>query len=94
MPQTNSDMCYAVIETQLTPNPNALKFVLDRVIAAEPASFFSAEAAADHPVARQLFMIPGVDSLLILNDFITINRLPTVQWRTISAKVRNALKKM
>ena len=87
-------MPYTVLEVSPTPNPNALKFVLDRIIASDPVSFFSKEAAAAHPVASRLFEIHGIASLLILNDFITVNRDPTIEWRSITGKVRTALKKV
>ena len=67
-------MAYRVIEVQATPNPNALKFVLDRSISEQPTSFFNAEAARNHPLAQRLFAVQGVTSLLLLGDFITINK--------------------
>ena len=85
-------MPYKVLEIQSTPNPNAMKFVLDQVIATQPASFYSALVAQHHPIASALFAIPGVSSLLLLNDFVTVNRQPDVKWQSISPKVRNVLK--
>lgn len=81
----------SVIEVQPTPNPNALKFVLDRPITDQPASYFSAEAAKDHDVARRLFAIEGVCSVLLLNDFVTVNKQPQAQWKSIRTKVRKLL---
>lgn len=91
---TERTMSYTVVEIQATPNPNASKFVLDRLIAVEPASFFNAESAKDHPIASRLFLIPGVSSLLLLNDFVTVNKRPEAQWKSISGKVRDILKKV
>ena len=91
---TESAMPYKVVEIQGTPNPNASKFVLDQVIATQPASFFNAEAAKDHPIASRLFSIAGVSSLLLLNDFVTVNKQPEAQWKSISGKVRDILKKV
>jgi hypothetical protein len=86
-------MPYKVLEIQSTPNPNAMKFVLDQVIAVQPASFYSAPAAQHHPIATALFEIPGVSSVLLLNDFVTVNRRPEIKWQSISPKVLNVLKK-
>lgn len=87
-------MPYEVVEIQATPNPNAMKYILNLVIAPQPASFFNAEAAKNHPIASRLFLIPGVSSLLLLNDFVTVNKRPDVHWKSISQKVRDILKKV
>ena len=82
------------MEIQPTPNPNALKFVLDGPIADPPKSFFSAESAKLDPLAAQLFDIPGVNSLLFLGDFITINKSPEARWADIREKVKRVLATM
>lgn len=84
-------MGFSVAEIQPTPNPNAMKFVLDRVVAAQSMSFFSAEAAADHPLASRLFSVAGVSSLLLLGDFITVNKRPEADWAAIKRDVRRIL---
>ncbi|MEA2707559.1 MAG: hypothetical protein QOF78_160 [Phycisphaerales bacterium] len=84
-------MGYRVIEIQPTPNPNAAKFVLDRAVSEQPLSFFNAAAAKDYPLASRLFEIPGVSSLLLLGDFITINKSPNGDWDDISDQARAVL---
>ena len=84
-------MPFHVSEIQPTPNPNAAKFMLDRTIVEQPLSFFSAGAAKDHPVANRLFAIAGVSSLLLLGDFITVNKSPEAKWGDITDQVQKAL---
>ncbi|HSU67540.1 MAG TPA: NifU N-terminal domain-containing protein [Tepidisphaeraceae bacterium] len=84
-------MGFKVAEIQPTPNPNALKFVLDREVADQPASFFSADAASGHPLAARLFAVPGVSSLLLLGDFVTVNKSPEASWTPIKKAIREAL---
>jgi NFU1 iron-sulfur cluster scaffold homolog, mitochondrial len=84
-------MGFRVHEVQPTPNPNAAKFILDRSISEQPTSFFNAEAAKGHPLAVQLFAIPGVTSLLLLGDFVTINKSPQAKWADIKTKVEQVL---
>ena len=81
-------MGFRVVEIQPTPNPNAKKFVLDRPVSEQPLSFFNADAAKDYPLAAKLFAIPGVSSLLLLGDFITINKSPDAKWDDISKQAR------
>ena len=85
-------MGFRVIEIQPTPNPNALKFVLDRQVSQQPMSFFNAAAARDYPLAKRLFEIAGVRSLLLLGDFITINKSPDRAWDDITKQARAVLK--
>jgi NFU1 iron-sulfur cluster scaffold homolog, mitochondrial len=84
-------MGFKVKEIQPTPNPNAAKFVLDREIAPQPMSFLNAEQGKDHPLASQLFAIKGVTGILLLGDFVTVNKSPTVKWEQITTRVEEIL---
>ena len=86
-------MPFVVHEVQPTPNPNAAKFILDKPIVEQPTSFFNAGAAVGHPVAEELFAIPGVSSLLLLGDFVTVNKTPDAEWKEITARVKAVLSK-
>jgi len=88
---SRSSRGFRVIEIQPTPNPNAAKFVLDRPVSQQPVSFLNSSAAKDDPLARQLFAIPGVSSLLLLGDFITINKSPDARWDDITDRARSVL---
>jgi hypothetical protein len=41
----------------------------------------------------QLFAIPGVSGLLLLDDFITINKSSNAHWADITSRVRQVLGK-
>lgn len=84
-------MPWKVTETQPTPNPNALKYIVDTPISPQPASFFNAEAGKDHPIASRLFAIKGVTSVLLLNDFVTVNKAPGATWKEITPAVKKVL---
>ena len=86
-------MPFQVQEIQPTPNPNAAKFVLDRPIVEQPISFFNASAAKGNPLAEQLFAIAGVSSLLLLGDFITVNKTADAKWGDITSRVKAVLAK-
>ena len=84
-------MGFRVIEIQPTPNHNAAKLILDRPVSQQPMSFFNSSAAKDYPLAQKLFAIPGVSSLLLLGDFITINKSPDAAWDDITDRARSVL---
>ena len=84
-------MAYQVTQFETTPNPNARKAMLDRPICTGTRSYLSADQAGDDAVARSLFAIPGVTSVMMLGDFVTINKTPGASWPTVERAVRKAL---
>jgi hypothetical protein len=84
-------MVFAVREIQPTPNPNAMKFVLDRRISEKPASFYSLEQAQGHALATRLLSIPGVSNVMLLADFVTVGKQPQARWAEINGQVRRIL---
>ena len=79
------------IRVQPTPNPNAMKFLLGRTVFARPLSFPSAEAAAGHSPAEEIFALPGVYNVFMVQDFVTVNKLPDVAWEPLTAAVQAIL---
>jgi hypothetical protein len=82
---------FRVVSVESTPNPNANKFILDRAVSDKPLSYFNRESGRGNPLAEKLFAIEGVTSLLLLNDFITVNKAPQAQWKSITAAVKRAI---
>jgi hypothetical protein len=86
--QRSLRVSFEIREFQATPNPNALKLLLDKSVCDQPLSFLSPAA---NPLARQLFSVHGVTAVLILGDFITINKSPEAKWPDIKRNVRHIL---
>ncbi len=84
-------MPFIISEIQPTPNPNAAKFVLDRSISDRPTSFLDSASAKNHPVASRLFAIAGVNGVLLLGDFVTVNKSPDANWSEINPEVQRVL---
>ena len=74
------DKIPGTILVQQTPNPNARKFVLPQRIFAQPQNFANGASAAQHPLATQLFALPGVYNVFWVQDFVTINKQPDAPW--------------
>jgi Scaffold protein Nfu/NifU N terminal len=89
--QRSKRVSFAIREFQATPNPNALKLLLDKSVCDQPLSFLNPAAAADNPLARQLFDVPGVTAVLLLGDFITINKSSEAKWPDIKRNVKHIL---
>ncbi len=73
-----------VQDVDLTPNPQALKFILnERLLNKETRSFKNKEEAQNDPLAKGIFEIPGVVSVFYMDKFITIEKDPKAQWGQI-----------
>ncbi len=80
------------ITDEETPNPNAWKFTADRVINPGPTrAYYHADAAQDDPLASALFALPKVAGVMIVRDFVTVNKQPAGQWKTLRPKVTAVL---
>ena len=75
-----------------TPNPHALKFIVDRVLnPGPPRSYRRPEDAADDPLAAALFAAGPVTSVLVVSDFVTVNKKTSARWKALRPKIEAAL---
>ena len=81
------------IRIEATPNPQSLKFTLNRTVWEGRAQTFSdATQAFASPLARELLETTGVKSVFFLRDFVTISREPSIPWETIAPEVERVLR--
>ncbi len=62
------------IQTESTPNPNSLKFLLDLDLNNKSVEFESIDDCIDSDLAKLLFQINGVDKVFFGQNFISINK--------------------
>lgn len=91
LPRHFRSIRFLSFKTYPTPNANALKFVSpERAISPlENSTFeFSSSLQAVHlPLALRLFKLPGVRSVMIGHDFLTVNKLDHVNWANLRPEV-------
>ena len=76
-----------------TPNPNAMKFTLNRTVAeGRSQTYTSPEAAQASPLAKALFEVGGVRGLFFLGNFITVTRQPGTDWASITRQVEERIR--
>ncbi len=82
------------IRLEFTPNPNALKYVLDehQFLARGSASFIDLKSAQGSPLAKRLMAIPGVAACMIGSNFVSVTKSPEGDWEVLDLKTREALK--
>ncbi|MDP2313264.1 MAG: NifU family protein [Pseudomonadota bacterium] len=89
----HSDTTPAVVDTLPTPNPDALMFKLQETLV--PSGTFeyrTAGQASDAPLARRLFDLAGVTSVLIAPRFVTVNKDPLLTWPELVPQVKAAIR--
>jgi hypothetical protein len=72
-----------------TPNPNALKFTVGQDVGG-PTTVVAGQET-DDPVAGALVAIPGVTSVFMTADFVTLTRSPDGDWASIAEAARAIL---
>jgi len=82
------------IVVEPTPNPNALKLTLNRVVATKGETYRGDPAAAAAPWAKALLGIPGVLGVYGINNFISMNKTPDAQWQVIVPQAESALRQV
>ena len=78
------------IAAQGTPNPNATKFTLNRVVATQGKTYRDASSAEVEWVKR-LLGIAGVTQVFALNNFISITKTPEADWTVIGPQIEQVL---
>ena len=78
-----------VLSVSTTPNPDAMKFTVDRRFD-EMFNVASEEDAASNPFAKAMFDGGGVASVFGTADFVTITRAEGADWEEIEKSVRVA----
>ncbi|KAM9909005.1 hypothetical protein OXX79_000040 [Metschnikowia pulcherrima] len=95
-PRVNTAARFLSFKTFPTPNANAVKFVSPTTVspAGNKTFEFSSTLQAVHsPLARKLFKLSGVKSLMIGSDFITVNKQDHVNWAHLRPEVVKVLDK-
>jgi NFU1 iron-sulfur cluster scaffold homolog, mitochondrial len=84
------------VRFQPTPNPNAGKFVTDRTLVdgRSSRSFYNAEQAAADPVASALFALPGVASIFMVEDFVTVTKQSDTDWSDLIPDVTATMERV
>lgn len=80
------------IQTEITPNPDVLKFLPGReVLSGGAAEFTDAQAAESSPLASALFEIDAVERVFLAGDFLTVRKASSADWAHLKAPVLAAI---
>ena len=79
------------IYSEMTPNPNTMKFVANKMLVSEDvvAEYRNAsEAKGSSDVAEALFVFPFIKGIFIARNFITVSKIESVEWDDITLELR------
>jgi Fe-S cluster biogenesis protein NfuA len=82
-----------VIRPELTPNPNAIKFSVNRdVISSGSVNFASVAEAKDSALATDLFTIDGVENVMLGRHFVSVTKTLAADWNNLAEPLVAKLK--
>ncbi len=80
------------IQTEKTPNPATLKFLPGQmVLQAGIAEFTAPDQTEKAPLARRLFGITGVKSVMFSHDFVSVSKQDDTDWAMLKPMILAAL---
>ena len=82
------------IYTEMTPNPETMKFVANKLLyPGKSIDFPDAESAKPSPLATELFGFPFVKAIFIASNFVTLTKtIETEDWADVIPSIRQFLK--
>ena len=81
------------IYTEMTPNPETMKFVANKLLYPGRSIDFPEEKdAKPSPLAQELFSFPFVRGVFIASNFVTLTKTPETEWTEVIPTIRQFLK--
>ncbi len=81
------------IYTEMTPNPETMKFVANKLLyPGKSIDFPDAETAKPSPLAVELFGFPFIKAVFIASNFITLTKTVDTDWDDVIPSIRTFLK--
>lgn len=81
------------IYTEMTPNPETMKFVANKLLYPGKSIDFPEESVATpSPLAQELFGFPFVKGVFIASNFVTLTKTPETLWEEVIPSIRQFLK--
>jgi Fe-S cluster biogenesis protein NfuA len=81
------------IYTEMTPNPETMKFVANKLLyPGKSVDFPDAESAKPSPLATELFGFPFIKAVFVASNFVTLTKTSETEWQDVIPSIRQFLK--
>jgi len=71
------------VQTEITPNPNSLKFLPGKVVSNIGSFEITKKDEVKNELIRNLMSVNGVEGIFLSRDFISINKYDDISWDEI-----------
>ena len=72
-----------IVQTEITPNPNSLKFVPAKKVSLIGPVEITEPGKTDNELIRNILKLEGVKSVFLSNDFISVNKDDSFIWEDL-----------
>jgi Fe-S cluster biogenesis protein NfuA len=81
------------IYTEMTPNPETMKFVANKLLyPGKSIDFPDVQTAKPSPLAIELFGFPFIKCVFIASNFVTLTKISETDWNDVIPSIRQFLK--
>src|SRR5688500_20155583 len=81
------------IYTEMTPNPETMKFVANKLLYPGKSIYFpDVETAKPSPLATELFGFPFIKAVFSASNFVTLTKTGENDWDDVITSIRQFLK--
>ncbi|MDC2991853.1 NifU family protein [Candidatus Pelagibacter sp.] len=71
------------VQTEITPNPNSLKFLPGKIVSNKGSFEITQNDRTNNELVKNLLSINGVEGIFLGKDFISINKYDDTSWNEI-----------
>jgi len=77
------------VYAESTPNPATMKYIVNRPLLIDNSAEYSdVSQTKSSPLAEALFKFPFIKSVYIKNNFVTVTKVPVVEWIEVMHELR------
>ncbi len=80
------------VQTEVTPNPNTLKFLPGRTVSEAGSIEFTAKEQTENKLIKDILSMEEVNMVFLGSDFITVKKTDQILWKEIKPKIKNLSK--
>ena len=78
------------VQTQITPNPNSLKFLQGKTVSNSGSYEVTKKEDINNDLVRNILSINGVMGVFLGKDFISVNKDQSIDWEDIKLSLTRA----
>ena len=71
------------VQTQITPNPNSLKFLPGRIVSSVGSIEINNKNSINNDLVNNILSVNGVVSVFLSEDFISVNKNENYEWEDL-----------